>query len=132
MNHEIYVAFAKRLNQICDEMHLPDRGRQAELARICEVKPSSVNKWFSAISLPDAENLLKIADWAGTTSDWLLFGRGPRHAGAESTMTPKIHHVVKILGAMPEFKVDQAIKIVDTLAEPAPPANGTSPSGKHK
>lgn len=32
---------------------------------------------------------------------------------------PRISHVVKVMEAMPEWQRDQAVKIVDTLAEPA-------------
>lgn len=82
MSHEIYAGFAKRLKQICDDKRLPERGRQAELARVCGVKPSSTNKWFNAVSLPDATNLLVIADWAKTSVDWLLTGRAHKEARA--------------------------------------------------
>jgi transcriptional regulator with XRE-family HTH domain len=80
MSHEIYAGFAKRLIQLCEEKNLPERGRQATLARVCGIKPSSVNKWFNAISLPDAANLLIIAEWSKTTVDWLLTGKGAREA----------------------------------------------------
>lgn len=127
MSYDIYAGFAKRLVQICEEKTLPVRGRQAEVARVCSIKPSSVNKWFNAISLPDAENLLKIADWANTTTDWLLYGRGPRSVSSVDPLDPRIAHVIKLLEQMPAHMRDQAVKIVDTLAEPAP-GNGTSHS----
>ena len=79
MSQEIYAGFAKRLIQLCDEKGLPERGRQAELARVCHCKNSSANKWFNAVSLPDAGNLLVIADWGKTTVDWLLSGKGTAH-----------------------------------------------------
>lgn len=79
MSQDIYAGFAKRLIQLCDEKGLPERGRQAELARVCQCKPSSANKWFNAVSLPDAGNLLVIADWGKTTVDWMLSGRGSPH-----------------------------------------------------
>lgn len=37
---------------------------------------------------------------------------------------PRISHVVKVMEAMPAWQRDQAVKIVDTLAEP-PARNGT-------
>lgn len=79
MSQEIYAGFAKRLIQLCDEKGLPERGRQAELARVCHCKPSSANKWFNAVSLPDAANLILISDWGKTTIDWLLSGKGAAH-----------------------------------------------------
>lgn len=86
MTQEIYAGFAKRLIQLCDEKALPERGRQATLARVCKCKPSSANKWFNAISLPDATNLLVIAEWGKTTVDWLLSGRGATHQAAEEPL----------------------------------------------
>lgn len=77
MSYELYAAFAKRLVDLCVLAGLPERGRQAFIARLCGVKPSSVNKWFNAVSLPDAANLLKLAKWANTSVDWLLDGRRP-------------------------------------------------------
>lgn len=82
MSQDIYAGFAKRLIQLCNEKGLPERGRQAELARLCDCKPSSANKWFNAISLPDAANLLTIAEWGKTTVDWMLSGRGQAHPAA--------------------------------------------------
>jgi hypothetical protein len=38
----------------------------------------------------------------------------------------RISHVVKVMEAMPEWQRDQAVKIVDTLAEPPTAGNGTS------
>lgn len=75
---ELRAGFAERIAAICDEKGLPIYGRQAVLARICGIKPSSVNKWFSAVGLPDAPNLLRIADWADVSVEWLLSGRGPK------------------------------------------------------
>jgi transcriptional regulator with XRE-family HTH domain len=131
MSYDIYAAFAKRLEQICDEKGLPQRGRQAELARMCSIKPSSVNKWFSAVSLPDPENLLKIADWAGTTVDWLVYGRGSRSPVAVAAVDPRISHVIKILSQMEDHQRDQAVKIVDTLAEPARNPGTSEANGTH-
>jgi transcriptional regulator with XRE-family HTH domain len=88
MSQEIYAGFAKRLVQLCDEKKLPERGRQAELARVCNIKPSSVSKWFHAISLPDAANLIAIADWGKTTVDWLLTGRGQKEMAQVVELQP--------------------------------------------
>ena len=38
----------------------------------------------------------------------------------------RITHVVKVMEAMPEWQRDQAVKIVDTLADPAGKPNGTN------
>lgn len=79
---ELRAGFADRLGAICEEKGLPVFGRQAVLARLCGIRPSSVNKWFNAVGLPDAPNLLRIADWADVGVEWLLTGRGPKRSGA--------------------------------------------------
>lgn len=125
MNHEIYAAFSKRLSQICDEKGMPERGRQADLARLCDIKPSSVNKWFSATSLPDAGNLLKIADWANTTVDWLLYGRGNREV-QYPIYDKSTQHVIQIMEKLDASDKYKAARMLDLLAEPEEIAlNGT-------
>lgn len=123
MSHEIYAGFAKRLILLCNDKNLPERGRQADLARLCGVKPSSVNKWFNAVSLPDATNLMTIAEWGKTTVDWLLSGKTQKTE--EYLQDERINHIIKIMQNMPDYKVDQAVSIIDTIAQPAP-SNGTN------
>lgn len=118
MSHEIYAAFAKRLVQLCENNNLPPRGRQAEIARICGIKPSSVNKWFNAQSLPDAYNLLKLAEWGKTTVDFLLSGKEPKIE--HYAQDPRIEHILKIAEHMTEYQLNQAVTILDTIAQPAP------------
>lgn len=37
----------------------------------------------------------------------------------------RIGHVLKVMEQMPEWQLDQAIKIIDTIAQPIPAKNGT-------
>lgn len=39
---------------------------------------------------------------------------------------PRVGHVIKVMEAMQEWQRDQAVKIVDTLAEPPSTGNGTT------
>jgi len=50
---------------------------QAELARLCGVKPPSVNGWLSGKSkFLRGENLLKAAEALQVSEDWLATGQG--------------------------------------------------------
>jgi len=40
--------------------------------------------------------------------------------GYELMANTRIQHVLKVMESMPEYKIDQAIKIIDTIAEPTP------------
>jgi transcriptional regulator with XRE-family HTH domain len=128
MSHEIYAGFAKRLVDLCEDKKLPLHGRQAVLARVCGIKPSSVNKWFNAISLPDAQNLLKIADWGNTTVDWLLYGRKPI---SYADMDQPTKHVLQIMEKLDSTQKNKAVKMFDLFAEPADD-NGDGGNGNEK
>lgn len=78
--------FAERLNLLCERRGLPARGRQAAIARLCGVKPSSVNKWFSSTGLPDAEHMLALSDWGKVRVEWLLAGRGLPEKSQDCTL----------------------------------------------
>lgn len=67
--------FAERLKEIC---LLKTNNPQKELEALTKKKQSSVFDWLNGNSLPNEENLLKIVIWGGTTSDYLLFARGPK------------------------------------------------------
>jgi len=38
----------------------------------------------------------------------------------------RIRRVIKVMEAMPDWQVEQALKIIDTIAEPASKGNGTA------
>ena len=68
--------FAKRLDKGLDAVQeIPrTRGRLAAVARYCGVSHTSANKWFHGEALPDSENLKKLCELLGVSSDWLLYG----------------------------------------------------------
>lgn len=66
-------------------------------------------------------------DLARTIEDKLLLERGwmDTPPGYVDMTDTRISHVLKVMEAMPEWQRDQAVKIVDTIAEP-PKQNGTN------
>lgn len=67
--------FAERLNEIC---RLKTADPQKALQKLTKKSQPSVWDWLHAETMPDRENMLKIIIWADTTSDYLLYARGPR------------------------------------------------------
>ena len=111
-------AFAKRLNDICDAMDVPPKGknRQAELARIMGVSQKGARKWLEGEGLPTLEKCIALARWAGVGTEWLLTGRGP--------MEPKSLRVdqysSRVLTAMeplPDYLKEAAVSQVETLRD---------------
>jgi hypothetical protein len=62
----------------------------------------------------------EIEDKLGLERGWM-----DTPAGYPDLSDPRIQHVLKVMEAMPEWQRDQAMKIVDTLAQP-PKDNGTT------
>ena len=61
-------------------------GTQAELARVCKVKPASVSDWFHGRSLTmGGSQLLAASDYFGVRPRWLANGIGPMRGSAESS-----------------------------------------------
>ncbi len=74
--------FSKRLMGLDELRKLPERKRVPKLCALTGRKQPSVRAWTIGESIPDYPDLLKILKWGKTTSDYLLFGIGPRTASA--------------------------------------------------
>lgn len=81
MNIDKYNArFATTLRDFMDES--PKTGKpvtQKELAIYLEVRPQTVSLYCTGESLPNCEQLLKIADFFGVTADYMITGRKPEN-----------------------------------------------------
>jgi transcriptional regulator with XRE-family HTH domain len=128
---EIELAkFAARLNEICNDKGMPLKfaGRQAALADVIieltgeKISPKAARKWLEGEGFPSTDKMILLAKWAGVKSEWFLSGDGAKYEVA-SYNDPRIDHVLKIMQEMPEYKIDQAVRIIDTIAEPTPAAD---------
>ena len=70
--------FAKRLNEVCADKGLPERGRQTALARLFKVTATAARKWLVGVGMPETELAIHIAKWADVNFEWLMTGRGPK------------------------------------------------------
>lgn len=99
----VHAQFAARMNEICDDMHLPSsRGRQSALADVFKVNPKAARKWLVGIGYPEMATACRIADWAGVSLLWLLQGYGPKHplrlSGKAQVLDEAIHSLPPDLG----------------------------------
>lgn len=74
--------FATRLNQALDKAGLPNTGqrRQLALARLLDVSVIHVGRWLSGKDFPRTSQLVRLAQYLGVRSNWLLSGVGERYA----------------------------------------------------
>lgn len=81
------TAFAARLNELCDAMDVPPKGkaRQSAVAREFGVSQNGARKWLEAEGYPALSMAKRIATWAGVQVEWLLTGRGNRDIYATGT-----------------------------------------------
>jgi transcriptional regulator with XRE-family HTH domain len=97
-------SLAARLKSVFD----PAKHSQAEIARVCEVKPSSVADWFSGESKSiKAVPLLKAAAYLDVSPLWLAAGEGPKRPrpGAYPPAEPATVLTARERAATPESEI---------------------------
>jgi len=88
----------------------------SELAGKTGVSRAAVSQWLNGdIAKLKAENIFTAAKVLRLNAEWLATGKGEMDViyGADL----KIDSVLKLMQDMPEYKKDQVVKIVGTLAE---------------
>lgn len=76
--------FAKRLNEVCDDLQIPPKGkaRQTTVAKTFSVSQESARKWTEGESIPKYETILAMAEYFRVNSEWLFSGRGQKNINA--------------------------------------------------
>jgi len=95
---------------------------QSELAELLGLKgKTSVSHWESNVSTPEVYSLIKLADMAGVSIDWILKGGGPPTAIAEPATEYRVKKLEKEVAEKEEEienlrsqlgEVDTAIKVL--------------------
>ena len=105
---------------------------QSELARISGVPQATISRILKGVGAkgPETETIKKLARACKVSFSWLNEGEDPdnidMHSARETSsdiypvLDKRIEHAIKLMQQMPEYKLNQAIKIIDTIAEPAP------------
>lgn len=80
--------FSRRLNEICDDMQVPPKGkaRQTSLAKIFDVSQKGARKWLECEGYCSIAMGKRIAAWASVSFDWLMTGEGDKRPGGESPL----------------------------------------------
>lgn len=110
------AAFAVRLAEICEDMDIRPHGRQVFLARKLKVSQQAVGKWLKGENLPDLNNLIDLADWAGVNLEWLQTGRGPKMAMARSPESKFVFEVIEELRDDDEEPPPVVQEVIDFIA----------------
>lgn len=115
------IAFSARLNKVADMLSIPPKGenRQKLFGKMFGVSQEAARKWFAGEGLPQMQKCIEIAKKSSVSIEWLLTGRGI----AQYESTPEAL-AIKAMQNMDAATKYQAVKILDTLAEPAEKPNG--------
>lgn len=72
--------FSDRLNMMLTDVGLPrmGQGRQTALADELQVSPEEVSQWLKGESFPRTSILVKLSQFLGVRSNWLMTGSGER------------------------------------------------------
>lgn len=116
------VAFAKRLDEICDDMGVPrlGKGRPKKIAKQLGITDAAARRWFGAETYPSWEHITALCVWANVNVDWLMTGRPPKRE-ADRYANPTIAEIVETLAVMEPALQYKAKIIVATLADDPPP-----------
>lgn len=92
-------SFADRLLEVCVDLKLPTgRGRDSALARMLNLTPNAVRKWFNGDGTPELKRAVEIARLAHVNVIWLLQGEGPKRLPAHSgTVAERVHEAIDAL-----------------------------------
>lgn len=117
--------FIERLCSVCDALGYDPKKRQTQLAKKYDIKQPSTRKWFTGESMPSYEIAADLCKRSKVAYEWFMTGRGPKFIDLLPNVSPDIAHVVSAMENMTTWQRGQVVKIIDTVAEPAPKvANG--------
>ncbi|MFJ9531238.1 hypothetical protein [Herbaspirillum sp. NPDC101396] len=108
--------FARRMNEICGDMQLPERGRQTALGQIFKVSQKGARKWLEGEAFPRWEHIVAITEWADVTVDWLVAGRGPKRL---TTLYPSesIARTVEVMKQLDPEQQALVTRLADQVAQ---------------
>lgn len=104
------TGFVARLREVCDDMQLPEHGRQTALARRFGVTQGATKKWLNGDGYPNIDKIVAICQWAGVNVNWLIMGAGPKRTDVVET---KVLILGEAIAAMPKSDREQ---VLDFLA----------------
>jgi hypothetical protein len=111
-------AFAARMNEICDDMGVPPKGkgRQTTIAARFTVSQRAALKWLEGETYPSVDHARAISRWSGVRFEWLMTGEGDKKTGYR-TSDSSIQHVVSVMQAMEPEQRYLVSSVVDTISK---------------
>jgi len=109
-SHDHKLGFASRLNEVCQDMGLPEHGRQTELAKVFHVGPKAARKWLVGEGYPEMDLCISIAKWANVSFNWLMAGTGPKREGHADT---KVVVLGEAIQALPQDDGQQVLDFIE-------------------
>ena len=106
---QLLAAFAARLNEVCDDMDLPKRGRQVALAAQFKVTNKAARKWLLGLGYPELATAVQLANWGKVSVNWLLQGLGPKHERRVDTRAAVLDEAIRLLPR------ESGIDLIDNL-----------------
>lgn len=103
---------------------------QSELSRISGVPQATISRILKGTGAkgPETETVKKLARACKVSFTWLNEGEEPAVSHSvpviDAYLDKRIEHAVKLMQQMPEYKLNQVVKIIDAIAEPAPAESG--------
>lgn len=116
--------FVERLKDVVTRLGYAEHGRQTALAKRYKLAQPSVRKWFTGDAMPSYEIATDLCRRSLTAYEWFMTGRGQKMVQARESLSPQIAAAVCVMEHMTPYQVSQAVKILDTIAQPMP-QNGT-------
>ncbi len=105
----VHFSFAARLDEVCDDMELPERGRAKALGALFGVSYQAAQKWLDGLSFPTTETVIDVATWADVNVNWLLRGSGAkREAPANATIV--VAQAIEVMNEQDRLQVVEFIK----------------------
>lgn len=132
------MSIGNRLDQAMKAVRIKS---QSELSRISGVPQATISRILkgSGAKGPETETVKKLARACKVSFIWLNEGEEASASSAANAPPPaidtyldkRIEHAIKLMQQMPEYKLNQVVKIIDALAEPAPIESAKSPRKKN-
>ncbi len=125
---EIYRQFADRLNEVCNDLKLPERGKSKLVGKMAGVGYKGAEKWLIGMGMPGMAHAAKLAVSLGVCFEWLMTGRGPKHLGdkphtttqakmAQSFSIDDNKILAKLVDLWPRLSEDARENIMDQAQE---------------
>lgn len=112
--------FARRLNEALDDLGVViGEGRQAQVARMFNVKPPAARKWLLGEGLPEVTKIPGMATKLDVNFSWLLYGIGPKKGPPHQQAVDTEPYVTPVAEAPPLGPLS-SVPVVGTTQGGAP------------